>query len=234
MIEEIDFETYLYVSKNKYKIFLFDKKNIKNLYKNELELKNPINFIDLKSLSKFLDDNIFKIEKLIKKFIKNIFLIIENNKNFHTDIGIKKKNYENSINQKYLENTLSEIKDLFKENYLERNIMHMLINNYMINGKNYSSFKSDLSIDHLCLEVNFISISIDLTFAFDKVLEKYQIKIIQYLDGYYLKKFFKDEDIELSEMAYKLRDGHNENEVIFVPKNIENKGFFEKFFRLFS
>tara|TARA_B110000003_G_scaffold224076_1_gene224593 strand:- start:206 stop:910 length:705 start_codon:yes stop_codon:yes gene_type:complete len=234
MIEEIDFETYLYVSKNKYKIFLFDKMNIKNLYKNKLELKNPNDFIDLKSLSEFLDDNIFKIEKLIGKFIKNIFLIIENDKNFHTDICIKKKNYENSINQKYLEYTLSEIKDLFKENYLERNIMHMLINNYLINGKNYSSFKSDLSIDHLCLEVNFISISNDLTFAFDKVLEKYQIKIIQYLDGYYLKKFFKDDDIELSEMAYKLRDGHNENEVILVPKNIENKGFFEKFFQLFS
>ena len=234
MIEEIDFETYLYVSKNEYKIFLFDKKNNKNLYKNELNLENPINFIDLKNLSKFLDNNIFKIEKLIGKFIKNIFLIIKNENNFHLDIGIKKKNYENSISQKYLENTLSEIKDLFKENYQEQNIIHMLINNYLINGKNYSSFESDLNSDHLCLEVNFISISNDLTFVFDKILEKYQIKIIQYLDGDYLQKYFKDDDIELSAMAYKLRNGHNYNEVTLVPKNIENKGFFEKFFQLFS
>ena len=84
------------------------------------------------------------------------------------------------------------------------------------------------------MEVNFISISNDLTFVFDKILEKYQIKIIQYLDGDYLQKYFKDDDIELSAMAYKLRNGHNYNEVTLVPKNIENKGFFEKFFQLFS
>ena len=27
---------------------------------------------------------------------------------------------------------------------------------------------------------------------------------------------------------------YNKNEVILIPKNIENKGFFEKFFQLFS
>ena len=54
--------------------------------------------------------------------------------------------------------------------------------------------------------------------------------------GDYIKNFFKeDEDnSELSEMASKIKDGFNNNEVILVPKNIENKGFFEKFFQLFS
>ena len=32
-----------------------------------------INFINYDHLKKFLDDNIFKIEKLIGKFIENIF-----------------------------------------------------------------------------------------------------------------------------------------------------------------
>ena len=32
MTEETDFETYLYLSSDKFKIFLFDKKNIKNLF----------------------------------------------------------------------------------------------------------------------------------------------------------------------------------------------------------
>ena len=35
-------------------------------------------------------------------------------------------------------------------------------------------------------------------------------------------------------MANKLNDGLNKNEVQLVPKNKENKGFFEKFFQLFS
>ena len=35
-------------------------------------------------------------------------------------------------------------------------------------------------------------------------------------------------------MANKLQNGYNHNEIILVPKNIGNKGFFEKFFQLFS
>ena len=234
MIEEVDFETYLSVSNSKFQIYLFDKKNLKNLYEDELKLENEINFKDLNNLSKFLDNNIFKIEKLVGKFIKNIFLIIECDENFNVNICVKKKNYDSLITQKNLQNTLTEVKDLFKENYQEQTIMHMVINNYLVNGKNYSSFESALNSDNLCLEVNFISISNDLVITFDKILEKYQIKISQYLNTNYVKNCFKDDNIELSEMAYKLRNGYNDNEVILVPKHIENKGFFEKFFQLFS
>ena len=52
--------------------------------------------------------------------------------------------------------------------------------------------------------------------------------------GDYVHNFFVDNNLELSSMAYQLKNGLNENEVILVPKNIENRGFFEKFFQLFS
>ena len=32
MIKETDFETFLYISKNKYKIFVYDKNSFKDLY----------------------------------------------------------------------------------------------------------------------------------------------------------------------------------------------------------
>ena len=234
MIEEVDFETYLYISKDKFEIFLFDKNELKNLYKKELKLHKQFNFHDLNNLSKFLDDNIFKIEKLAGNFIKNILLIVESDETLSLNISIKKKIYENSINQKYLENNLTELKDLFKENYQKQSIMHMVIINHIINGKKYSSFMSNLISDHLCLEVNLLSISNDLVLSLDKVLENYQIKIRQYMCGNYIKKFFNEDNVEISLTAHKLRNGLNNNEVVLVPKNIENKGFFEKFFKLFS
>ena len=234
MAEEIDFETYLSLSKYKFEIFLFDKKKLKNLYKEELKLESKFNFIDLEKLSEFLDNHIFKIEKIAGKFIKNIYLLVEDDINFQVNICIKKKNYENLINKKNLKNALIEVKDLFKENYQQETIIHMIINNYLIDGKNYSSFIDNLRGDNLCLEINFMSISNNTLFAFDKILEKYQITIAQYLNRNYVKNFFSGKNIELSEMAYKVRSGCNDNEVILVPKNIENKGFFEKFFQLFS
>ena len=234
MAEELEFETYLYLSKDKFKIFVFDKKKLTNLFNEELTVYNKFNFQDLNNLSKFLDENIYKIEKLVNNFIKNIILIIDNNKNLQVNISVKKKNYEAPMNQKYLASSLTEIKDLFKENYQDQTIMHMVVLNYIINGKNYSSFVADLDADHLCLEVNFISISNDLVFLFDKLLGKYQISVSQYLCGNYIKNFFRDDKTEFSKKAYRLKNGINDNEVILVPKNVENKGFFEKFFQLFS
>ena len=52
--------------------------------------------------------------------------------------------------------------------------------------------------------------------------------------GNYIKNFIEKENNEISLVAYKLRNGYNDDEVNLVPKNSENKGFFEKFFQLFS
>tara|TARA_B100001063_G_C16465069_1_gene405068 strand:+ start:134 stop:415 length:282 start_codon:yes stop_codon:yes gene_type:complete len=92
MIEEIYFDTFLYVSNKKYQLIVFDKNKLKNLYNEELRLNNEFNSLDLNNLEKFLDENIYKIEKLVGKFIKNIILIIKNNKNLNVNISIKKKN----------------------------------------------------------------------------------------------------------------------------------------------
>ena len=81
MTEEKDFETYLYLSSNKFKIFLYDKKNIKNLFQETLTTENNFDFIEFIELQEFLDKNVFKIEKLIGTFIKNIFLIIDKENN---------------------------------------------------------------------------------------------------------------------------------------------------------
>ena len=233
MIEE-DLETYLSISKNKFEIFLFDKINLKNLYKEELKIKNIIDFEELNNLTKFLDDNIFRIEKLSKKFIKNIFVIIENSRNLNINISIKKKNYDYLVNSESLKNTLTEIKDLFKENYRDQNIIHMIVNNYLINGKRYFFFEDNIKSDDLCLEVNFISISKNLEQIFDKIFEKYQIKVEQFFDLNYLENQLKDEKLELPEIVQKIRNGYNVNEITLIPKNIKNKGFFENFFQLFS
>ena len=231
MIENSDFETFLYISKSKYQIFVYDKNNLKNLYSEEIGYSEEI---ELNTLSKFLDDNIYKIEKKIKNFIRNIILIIEDDKILEIGISLKKKNYEKNENHKQLENSLVEVKDIFKENYQDLLIMHMVIvekeNNFLLNNANNND-------DYLFLEVNFISIPNKFTFYFDKLLENHQINIKRYMSGDYIKSFFdieSKESMELFVMANKLNDGLNKNEVQLISKSKENRGFFEKFFQLFS
>jgi hypothetical protein len=232
MIEEADFETFLYLSRNQCVIFVENKRTFKSLYKEEIKITDEMNPDDLNKLSKFLDRNIYKIEKLVGNFIKDITLIIENDKILNVDIGIKKKDYTQFLNQNYLKNDLIEVKDLFKASYQNQVIMHMLIINYDEDvNKNFSN---DFDENNLYTVVKFISISNSLTFILDKLLEKHQIQINQYMSGEYIKNFIGEDLGELSMMASKLKNGFNKNEVTLISKNIENKGFFEKFFQLFS
>ncbi len=233
MNKDLELENYLSISPNKFAIYLFDKKNLKNLYKDELVVSDDSKFINLEILKKFLDNNIFKIEKLSGKFVKNIFLIYENEKIFNLNIGIKKKNYNITVTKQYLENLLIEGKDLFRENYQDQEIMHMVINKYFFNDKIYQSFQENLKCDYLALEIEFKFISNSIIYDLNKVLENYQIRIIRYIDGSYLRSIF-DNDLELPEMTHKILSGYNENEVIFIPKNTKKLGFFEKFFQLFG
>jgi hypothetical protein len=232
MIEEADFETFLYLSRNQCVIFVENKKTFKSLYKEEIKIADEIYPDDLNYLSKFLDRNIYRIEKLVGNFIKDITLIIENDKILNVDIGIKKKDHTQFLNQDYLKNDLIEVKDLFKASYQNQVIMHMLIINYDEDGN--KNFSNDFDENNLYTVVKFISISNSLTSILDKLLEKHQIQINQYMSGEYIKNFIGEDLGELSMMASKLKNGFNKNEVTLISKNIENKGFFEKFFQLFS
>ena len=49
-----------------------------------------------------------------------------------------------------------------------------------------------------------------------------------------INNFFKNVDLDISEMAHKINSGYNLNEVTVVPKNSKKPAFFEKFFQLFS
>ncbi len=109
----------------------------------------------------------------------------------------------------------------------------MIINKYLFNGKSFQSFKENFKCDYFALEIKFKSIPNALVYDMNKVLENYQIKIIRYIDGSYVKSIF-DNDIELAEMTNNILNGYNENEVIFVTKNTKKLDFFEKFFQLFG
>ena len=234
MIEETDFETFLYLSRKRYVIFVNDKKTLRNLYKEEIKIVDKIHPDDLSYLSKFLDQNIYRIEKLVGNFIKDITLIIENDKILNIDIGIKKKNYTKFSNQNYLKNDLTEVKDLFKVSYQSQVIMHMLIINYDEDGNKTLSYDLDIDENNLYIVIKFISISNSQTSIFDKLLEKYQIQINQYMSGEYIQNFIGEDSGELFMMASRLKNGFNKNEVTLISKNPKNKGFFEKFFQLFS
>ena len=234
MNDVVDFETYLIISHKKFEIHLLDIKNFKNLYKKEFNYETDLEKIDLNFLSEFLEMNIFRIEKVARNFVNNINIIIENNSILNFDLSLKKKNYSGNITNSFLENTLSDAKDLFQESYSQHKLMHMLINKYIIDGTSYTSLKDKINSDEIFLEIKLISISNSIIFEIENILKRYQIQVNNYLDKAYIKDFYKDEKIDISHKAHKLLSGSNINEVRIISKTSQKQGFFEKFFQLFS
>ena len=147
---------------------------------------------------------------------------------------LKKKNYEEKKKKNFIDTLIIDVKDLFKENYQNEKVLHMIIKKYLVDGKSYFSLNNNLRCKDFCMEIKFILISSKFISDISKVLEKYQIKIAKCIDREYIEAFFKNDDMKICEMAYKIENGHNENEVKIIPKNTKNIGFFEKFFQLFS
>ncbi len=234
MTDELSFEAYLSISQKKFEIYLLDKKNLKNIYNEEVNLENDLGLINYNLLHSFLDENIFKIEKLIGNFLRSIVVIIDNDQTLNFSIGMKKKNYGEKINKHYLEVSLVELKELFKENYQNNKIIHFIVDRYLIDGINYTSFDEEIDGNYMCVEANFISMPNILIKEIGNVLEKYQVKIDRLFEKKYINNFFGDQISDLSIAAFKIQSGLNQNEVALIQKSLKKKGFFEKFFQLFS
>ena len=202
MIDTSDVQTDLIKSKKNFIIYFFDKQKLKTLYYQKLELEKT-NDLDLDNLNNFLNQNIFKIEKLVENFVKNIFVYLETEDILNINISLKKKIYEKKLQVNFLENLLVEAKELIQENYYNYNITHMIINKYILNGKSYKNFISDLNADNLSLEINFKCLQKKLLLKISDILNKYHIEIDRFLDLKYTNSLFPNENVDLVKNCYK-------------------------------
>ena len=234
MDKNFDFDTYLFISPNKIVISINNKKSFKTIYKKEKTINNPANNLPYEKFDEFLNDNIFLIEKDLKNFIKKVNLIIKSENFFPIQISLKQNNHDKMISQQSLNYLLNEAKNQCKKSIQEKKIIHMLIDNYLIDNKNFTHLPDQIKCRSFSLDVSFICLQISLVEKFEQILKKYQISLNQILDANYIESFFNEEDMDVFNMGNKIINGFNRNEVKMISKKIEKRGLFERFFNLFS
>ena len=233
MNEDLNFETYLFISPKKFIISVQTDLN-KKIFEKKLIIDHSEKKLIFEKLDIFLHENIFELEKKLKYFVKKIIIIIDLDEFLPIEISIKKSNYENVINLSGLNHILNEVKDYCKESIGERRIVHMLISNYKIDNKDFSSLPFDIYCKSFSLDVNFLCISESLIKKIEIILKKYQISLSNILSAKYINEFLKNEKIDFFIMTKRIIEGHNPNEVLIINKTDKNKGFFEKFFNFFN
>ncbi|MBD1174963.1 hypothetical protein IDH32_06310 [Pelagibacterales bacterium SAG-MED01] len=228
------FEAFLIINPKYYKISVHNSSDSKIIYEQKKIINNDLSDINFSKLKDFLEENIFKIEKVLGNFIKDIILIIDFDIFFKVQISVKKNNTTNKANSNDLNYLLNETKDLCKETMNGKKIVHMLIDNYQIDNKNYSNLPKDIKYNYLSLDVSFICLSNDVAKSLEKTLKNFQVSIAQMISANYIKNFFSKESHDYVVLTKKLLEGCNQNEVVLVKKTQKIQGFFEKFFHLYS
>ena len=230
----LDFETYLFLSPQKIVISVYDKSSIKKLYYKEIINSDRKNDFKFETIDDFLEKNIFEIEKKLKNFVKHVNLILESIEFLTIQISVKKNNYGEKVSKDNLIYLLNEAKDECKETIGDRKITHMLIDNYLIDKKNYSLLPLDQKCTSFSLDIRFICLPKNYIKDLEKILKKYQISINSIIQAEYILSFKQKNQNDLFQTAMQIIEGYNENEVLIVPKVVKNKGFFERFFNFFK
>ena len=234
MTKKGDFQTYLYLNHNQFIIYVSEILSNEKIYSEKLVIENNYTELKFDKLDEFLNSNIFKIEKKLNSFIKDIYVILDS-KEFHSvKLSIKKDNNGNLINSKALIHPLNDLKNLCQSNLQNKKIIHFLIEKYVIDNKFYTTLPENINCNIFSLDTEFICLSKNLIENIEKILKKYHISLNQILSASYVEKFKDNTDNTIFTTASRIISGHNSNEVLMVDKINKKQGFFERFFNFFN
>lgn len=207
-----------------YKILLNEEifYNVQNLENNANDIK------------KFLDENIFEIEKKFNLYIEEIYLIIDDKSFINVDISLIKDFKFLSTKIENISNDLSNIKESILKSNIDFELVHMIINKFIMDKKDYSVLPEQANQKNVFLELRLICLKTKTLINFKKILSRYQISIKKILNYEYVDSFKLDRSDNISLVAIKLINGLNQNEINLQKQNLKNRGFFEKFFQFFS
>ena len=234
MRNDLNFETFLFFSPKKIILSVNQKGNLKQIYKNEILIDNYLDELNFEKLDNFLNENIFKVEKILDNFIQNINIAIFSEDLFTLKLSVKKNNYNEIIDSSKLTYLLNDAKDDCKETIKDKKIIHILIDNYFIDNSSYQELPSNTKCENFSLDLSFICLPFDLIKNMEKILKNYQISVNQFLSSSYVEEYSVKENLDFFQSMSKIINGSNINEVKLVQKISKNKGFFEKFFDFFS
>ena len=161
-------------------------------------------------------------------------MIIDHNDFFSVDLSLKKKTNVNQVNNDYINSLLIEAKTQCKKTLENNKIIHLKVDKFIIDSIEYSSLPKKISCNNFSIDVSFICLPSNLIKSYEKIFSKYQIYMSRIISYKYLCKFLESEEDNIFEVAVKILNGVNENEVLLINKSQVNKGFFEKFFSYFN
>ena len=220
----------------KKKKILFQALNISNepilnkeTYINNYQVDSIYNLLE-----NFLDKNIINIEKILKDFVKEIYIIFDSDLFFSVPLSIKYKYQNKNFKLDKINDIFLGIKNQYNKHSPKDQIIHMFVENDCLDQIDQNLSHKEIKNEELVIQVNFICLKNQTVMNLKKIFSNYEITVNKILCFSHLKNYNDFNENDIFQLANNNLNGLYKNEVYITSKNSNKLGIFEKFFNFFS
>ena len=176
------------------------------------------NQLDLSFTDKILEKTILEIEKKTGEYLNNINLMLDCPDALSISLSISKKNEKNILVKEDIEYLIQDAKQQILNAYQDKNIIHIVINNYKINNVDHNSLPLNIKCNKFSIDIVFICFPKEIIENLEKLFNKHQIQIDNFICTSYAKSFTYQEHFnEFNQIAF-LDIGYEKTSIIFYEK----------------
>ena len=227
---------YFGISDTKIYICFFDSEKNNLKYKVYFEIPGSLsNNLNFKVILNLLQENIRKLEKDLGLFLNSGNISVQSKTYQKIQFSVKNIFDEKKLDTDVINKIVTSGIQQFYNSDKNLNILHVIINKYIIDDKVYVFFPDNkkfkkiiLEIEFICLDKNFID---KLKNLFSDCKIKVQ-KIVSYDYAARYLNYIKDDTMCVS--ANKILNGANRSEVILIENTSKKLGLFDKIFNFFD
>ena len=189
--------------------------------------------LNLTILTKFILEKVKDFEKDVGSFIEKVNLITDAQ---YDQFSLSLKNKFNSSKTKDTDvvRLINEAKKLINRNNKDCFILHILVDQYTIDGKKYFEFPENLDYKEFIIDVSFITINNSTAKMLNRILKDCNIEVKKIISYHYSSSFAEQTDISPCISGKRVIDGINPSEVTIHNLYTKKQGLFEKMFNFFG
>ena len=188
-----NFQTFFDCGYSKVRAGVFNKNNENEAFYDESEF-----FTDQLNLELKIEKIITSFEKNTNEYIDNINLMIDSPKMLSVGISIFKKLDGSQLKQTNIQFLVQEAKQQILKYYTNYNITHIIINNYKIDGIDYSYLPDEIKCNLISLDILFICLPADLVLSLKNIFSKSNILVNEIICSSYAKSINYKNNLNLT------------------------------------
>ncbi len=189
--------------------------------------------LNLIILSKFILEKVKDFEKDVGSFVEKVNLITDAKYDLFS-LSLKNKFNSNKIKDTDVVRLINDAKKLIIRNNKNCFILHILVDKYVIDGKEYFELPENLNYKEFIMDLSFITVQNSIIETLNKVLKDCNIEVKKIISHQYSNRFADKRDTSPCIAGKRVIEGINSSEVITRNVYSKKQGLFEKIFNFFS